>query len=165
MAAAGSLCGALLGMKLKHMDPHGVRSGPPTPKVPVLVELFTSEGCSSCPPADKLLARLQRQQPAAGALIIPLSEHVDYWDGASWRDPFSSPAFTARQGAYVRALRAQDTYTPEMVVDGQAEFVGSDEDAALNSISAAAEVRKAKVEVSVSGDNILDTRIHGIMNS
>jgi hypothetical protein len=121
-----------------------------TSRTPVLVELFTSEGCSSCPSADKLLAQLQKDQPVAGALIIPLSEHVDYWDGAHWKDQFSSPLFTARQNDYVRSLKVDSPYTPQMVVDGHSEFVGSDEDSAAKSIAHAAKVRKAKVNLAAS---------------
>ena len=110
-------------------------------RVPVLVELFTSEGCSSCPPADELLAKLSREQPVDGATIVPLAFHVDYWNRLGWVDRFSSPQFTKRQQEYAAALRA-DTYTPQMVVDGRDEFVGSDDARARQSIADAAQSRK-----------------------
>jgi hypothetical protein len=91
----------------------------------VVVELFTSEGCSSCPPADALLAQLEEKQPIAGAEIIALSEHVDYWNRLGWTDPYSSSLFSQRQSDYSRAFGLDDIYTPQMVVDGRAEFVGS----------------------------------------
>lgn len=114
---------------------------------PILVELFTSEGCSSCPSADRYLQALQRQ-PIDGALIIPLSEHVDYWNNSSWSDRFSSHAFTTRQLGYVGSLHADSSYTPQMVVDGQSEFVGSDRQTATNAIANALRRPKANVEVS-----------------
>ncbi|SPE43469.1 conserved exported hypothetical protein [Candidatus Sulfopaludibacter sp. SbA3] len=108
---------------------------------PVLVELFTSEGCSSCPPADRLLEQLDRQ-------AIVLSEHVDYWNQLGWKDPFSSHAFTQRQEDYGRQLKTQGPYTPQMVVDGATEFLGSDSSRALQELSKAGQRPKAAVHIS-----------------
>jgi len=93
---------------------------------PVLVELFTSEGCSSCPPADTFLRSLDSEQPLPGIRFIVMEEHVDYWDDLGWRDPFSSHDLTLRQATYTRRLNVAGPYTPEMVVDGAYEFTGSD---------------------------------------
>jgi hypothetical protein len=113
-------------------------SAPPPPATPVLVELFTSEGCSSCPPADQLLTKLLREQPVAGVQIIPLSLHVDYWDRQGWRDQFSSAAYTSRQQGYSQIFGDDKVYTPQMVVDGHDEFIGSDEAAARRILAGAA---------------------------
>jgi hypothetical protein len=121
---------------------------PADKRVPVVVELFTSEGCSSCPPADEVLARLERAQPVAGAEIIALGEHVDYWNYIGWADPFSSPAFGERQGAYAEAFGRDGVYTPQMVVDGRAEFVGGNWNKAVAAITNAARAPKADVRIT-----------------
>lgn len=106
-------------------------------RVPVIVELFTSEGCSSCPPADALLARLERFQPVAGARIIALEEHVDYWNQMGWVDPFSAPHYRGRQNDYAIAFHASNIYTPQMVVNGQVGLIGDDSNRAYQVIGAA----------------------------
>ncbi len=122
---------------------------------PVLVELFTSEGCSSCPPADALLSRLGRTQPVRGADIIALEEHVDYWDRLGWKDPFSSEAATARQSEYGEAFGGNQVYTPQMIVDGRAEFVGSSDTDALRAIRAASQTPKPAIQLSwEAGDSL-----------
>ena len=122
--------------------------GPPSARVPVLVELFTSEGCSSCPPADLALAHLDRTQPVAGAEIVPLSLHVDYWNRLGWADPFSSASFSARQSGYSRAWGVDRVYTPQVVVDGRVELLGSDEAKARRAVEEAARLPKAAIELA-----------------
>jgi hypothetical protein len=130
---------------------------------PVVVELFTSEGCSSCPPADLLLRRLQREQPIPGVEVIPLSEHVDYWNQLGWKDPFSSHGFTDRQRQYADVFRRDGPYTPQMVVDGAAEFVGSDGPRALKVIADAARRPKASVSLSCQSNPLrLQVRIDNV---
>ena len=106
-------------------------------RVPVLVELFTSEGCSSCPTADGHIAALQRDQPLAGALVIPLALHVDYFDHAGWKDAFSSADFTRRQTDYSRVL-GTNVYTPQVVVNGREAVVGTEHALVDRAIRAAA---------------------------
>ena len=127
---------------------HAAGGEPVTQRTPVLVELFTSEGCSSCPPADRLLAQLDREQPVAHAEIIVLGEHVDYWDQLGWHDRFSSPLFTQRQEIYARALNTEGPYTPQMVIDGREQFVGGDREQALSSIARAAAIPKLQLHLS-----------------
>ncbi len=122
--------------------------------IPVVVELFTSEGCSSCPPADQLLLQLDARQPFAGVEVIALSEHVDYWNRLGWRDPFSSSEFTARQQRYGRLFRTDNIYTPQMVVDGRAEFVGNDARRAEKVIREAALDPKVGVRVEAAAGRI-----------
>ena len=107
---------------------------------PVVVELFTSQGCSSCPPADRLISRLG--DPKLRGRVIPLAFHVDYWDRLGWRDPFSSPAWTTRQEEYARAMGLHGTYTPQIVVAGSRECVGSDQSKVMAAIQAEANGRR-----------------------
>jgi len=117
-------------------------------RTPVIVELFTSEGCSSCPPADVVLAQLEKTQPVAGVEVIALSEHVDYWNYIGWSDPFSSETFSARQQAYAPVFNNDGVYTPQMVVDGQAEFIGSNSSKAQAAITRAAKLPKGEVKIA-----------------
>lgn len=100
----------------------------------VVVELFTSEGCSSCPPADALLGHLRQDYLSKSIQVIPLGFHVDYWNSLGWKDRFSSAEFTRRQEQYEQSLNVDGPYTPQMVVDGSAEFVGNDADRAQKTI-------------------------------
>src|SRR5215470_9660542 len=121
----------------------------------VLVELFTSEGCSSCPPADKLLGRLRQDLAGSGFEVVPLGFHVDYWNSLGWKDRFSSAEFSRRQEQYARALSTEGPYTPEMVVDGATEFVGSDKDRARAAIAqAAAHSQQAEIDLSASTEKL-----------
>ena len=117
----------------------------------VIVELFTSEGCSSCPPADAFLKKLVETQPIEDVRIIALGEHVDYWDQLGWRDRFSSPALTARQQAYGTRFRIDSVYTPQMVVDGRSEFVGTDAGAARRALQQARDTVHGIVQLAVYG--------------
>jgi len=131
----------------------------PPARTPVLVELFTSEGCSSCPPADALLAKLDELQPVSGVTVIPLEEHVDYWDHQGWRDPFSSADFTLRQQRYAGLLHIESPYTPEMVIDGRSEFVGNDSERALHELAGAAGRPKTRIHLTVNGNATLTVHI------
>jgi len=109
-----------------------------SPGDPVVVELFTSQGCNSCPPADELLGELARKPG-----IIALSLHVDYWDYIGWRDPYASPASTARQRDYVKQLGLRFVYTPQMIIDGHANVAGLQRQEVLRTIEEEAADRKA----------------------
>jgi hypothetical protein len=130
----------------------------PQSRTPVLVELFTAEGCSSCPPADNILAKLEQLQPVSGAQIIILGEHVDYWDKDGWHDRFSSHDYTDRQTEYATRLHVSEgIYTPQMIVDGTDQFNGSDPTHALKSITTAAQTPKVSLtltNVAVNGRKV-----------
>lgn len=142
----------------KQPTPDTSRSG-----VPVLVELFTSEGCSSCPPADVLLQRLDDHQPISGAQLIVLSEHVTYWDQQGWKDPNSSAAFTDRQSAYEIALGEKEAYTPQFIVDGS-QSVSLDKlknlEDALNKAKDNAKIPVRITNVSPDPSNPAALRLH-----
>jgi hypothetical protein len=128
---------------------------PAAARAPVLVELFTSEGCSSCPAADGLLAKFLREQPVAGAEIVPLSLHVDYWDHQGWKDPFASKIYTERQQSYSRIF-GDRVYTPQMVIDGREALTGSDEAAALRivGLASARPHLPLKIEARTAGSGV-----------
>jgi len=100
----------------------------------VLVELFTSEGCSSCPPADALLKLVNGSQTSGGQLVVGISEHVTYWNSLGWTDPYSSPVYTERQNAYSERFHLEGPYTPQMVINGAEQIVGSDRGALLHAV-------------------------------
>jgi len=135
---------------------------PGVPRRAVVVELFTSEGCSSCPPADELLGHLRQDLSAKSIQVIPLGFHVDYWNGLGWKDRFSSADFTQRQEQYARALKVDGPYTPEMVVDGEVEFVGNDAGQAQRTIrQQASQLETAQVKIAPAGADQLNIQVKG----
>jgi hypothetical protein len=126
---------------------------PVPPRVPVVVELFTSEGCSSCPPADAVLSKLAQEGAVAGVQVIPLGLHVTYWDQLGWKDPASLPEATDRQQGYGRSeFGVDNVYTPQAVVDGRTQLVGSDEAGLRRAIAKAAVEPHATITVDASAN-------------
>ena len=124
-------------------------------QAPVVVELFTSEGCSSCPPADSVLRELSRQPANSSPQLVLLGEHVDYWNYIGWTDRFSSPQFSQRQSDYARAFHLGGGYTPQMVIDGQVQFVGNDAMDVRRKIEAAAnDPKPVQVALQWQGNNL-----------
>lgn len=138
-------------------------TGSSTEPVLVLAELFTSEGCSSCPPADRLLETLLKEQPIPGVQVVVLSEHVTYWDHQGWKDPFGSEQFTNRQKAYGFGFNLDSIYTPQLVIDGVTEAVGSDERRIRTLLTAAARTPKPRlmVEASLRPDGTISATVSG----
>ena len=116
----------------------------------VVVELFTSQGCSSCPPADRIVSELAKER----GQVIPLAYHVDYWDNAFWHDPFSSHQWTERQLMYARAFNLNGPYTPQMVVNGATQFVGSDGRALNDAVAHTKASGSIALDATRQGDNI-----------
>src|SRR4051812_22368207 len=130
------------------------------PRTPVLVELFTSEGCSSCPPADKLLVELKQNQPVSNAQVIALGQHVDYWNSIGWVDRFSAPQFSARQQQYADRLN-DGPYTPQVVVDGTTSVVGNDAAGVSRAIAhAAGDPKPVQVELA-QADGKITVKLRG----
>ena len=152
--------------------PQAGTSAAPAPDAhPVLVELFTSEGCSSCPPADEMIQKLDQFQPIPGAQLIVLSEHVTYWDHDGWKDPNSSSALTDRQAAYESVLKEPSSYTPQIIVDGTEQIHINYPQQQMTDIfgkAAAASkvpVRIGEVTVAAGSPTVLHARIETDVNS
>jgi hypothetical protein len=118
---------------------------------PVLVELFTSEGCGNCPPADRQLAFLETQQPVPGADVITLGYHVDYFNDRGWKDEYSDAQYTKRQQLYSMRLGVESIFTPQMIVDGREQFVGNNAAKAHETITRAVSSEKPDFSVTVNG--------------
>ncbi|MDH3493388.1 MAG: DUF1223 domain-containing protein [Acidobacteriota bacterium] len=155
---ATSILALSIGCAAQALDHSGPKSSnddePAVFRTQVLVELFTSEGCSSCPPAEELLAKFDREQPVENVELITLAFHVDYWDELGWKDKYASPLFTQRQRIYDRKFRTGQIYTPQMVVDGEIGFVGSREKDAKKAIEKSVKAPKAAFDLSIDGNQL-----------
>jgi hypothetical protein len=120
---------------------------------PVIIELYTSEGCSSCPPADKELEFLSKQQPVTDAQIIPLAFHVDYWDSPRWKDRFSSALYSQRQELYVRRLKLETAYTPQLIIGGRKDVQGTDSNKVLLAVMESAKAPSGTITSTVVGNS------------
>ena len=136
VAAAFAALGAT-GCRTASAGASGAARSTPAPGSFAVVELFTSEGCSSCPPADAALRAIDAEGRRDGNPVYALSFHVDYWDGLGWKDPFSAPAFSERQRAYANAAGSDQVYTPQMIVNGTDSFNGADRGRARHAIDGA----------------------------
>lgn len=138
----------------------GAGTPPAVARKAVVVELFTSEGCSSCPPADALLGRLRQEKFVDGLEVVPLGLHVDYWNFQGWTDRFSSDAYSRRQEKYAERFRIEGPYTPQMVVDGALQFTGSDAQRARQAILQAAQhPQLSNIEISFPGADKLLVKV------
>ena len=144
-------------------EAHAVKGGiRQAARVPVLVELFTSEGCSSCPAADELLRGLEATQPIAGVEVIPLEMHVDYWNGQGWRDPYSLRQLTNRQNEYIRLFNLENVFAPQVVVAGQAQILGSNAELTQQEIIRAAKGPRAIVDVAFQSASVATVKVDKI---
>ena len=122
------------------------------------MELFTSEGCSSCPPADALLRQMNGTRTSGGQMVVGISEHVTYWNSLGWSDPFSASVYTERQNAYSQRFHLEGVYTPQMVINGAEQIVGSDRAAFVRAVQKEEEQRPHMslriLSLRVAGDNL-----------
>ena len=139
------------------------RTNDATAPIPVVVELFTSEGCSSCPPVDTFLRKVDTLQPIKGVEVIGIEEHVDYWNQDGWVDPYSGLQWTARQEAYVMKFKDKSAFTPQLIVAGDKEMLGANTAAIFNAIRTAAEQENMQVTVqpgAADGNDAQQFTIH-----